>query len=362
LFVLAEQLGWATYAQLLRRFLSERDDIEWEALNPVPRRIYRSLNKHPYLTGPARLIRRVDPIAAYGSFVGRPVRAAVDRFKPDLVHFADHHPAGSLMTLAGAPPFSVALDATRPVVDRMHGRQAWNESDYAREANLLRRAALLFPMSAWAGNSLTEEYGIPQSRCMIMPPGVDPTIIGKRSQVARGTGLPKVLFIGNHFRRKGGHLLVDWMKGPLAGVCELHIVSSDPTVTSLAGPGIVVHGRVPHPVLMGELLPQMDILCHPTQSDMSAYVIVEAAFAGLPVVASRIGGIPEMIVEGQTGWCIDPSDEDGFVSRLRDLASDRALMSETGERAGRHAEASFNARANYGRLLDRLKALAGAAS
>jgi glycosyltransferase involved in cell wall biosynthesis len=113
---------------------------------------------------------------------------------------------------------------------------------------------------------------------------------------------------------------------------------------------------------MGELLPQMDILCHPTQSDMSAYVIVEAAFAGLPVVASRIGGIPEMIVEGQTGWCIDPSDEDGFVSRLRDLASDRALMSETGERAGRHAEASFNARANYGRLLDRLKALAGAAS
>jgi glycosyltransferase involved in cell wall biosynthesis len=362
LFVLAEQLGWATYAQLLRRFLSERDDIEWEALNPVPRRIYRSLNKHPYLTGPARLIRRVDPIAAYGSFVGRPVRAAVDRFKPDLVHFADHHPAGSLMTLPGAPPFSVALDATRPVVDRMHGRKAWNESDYAREAKLLRRAALLFPMSAWAGNSLTDDYGIPEARRIIMPPVADPAGIGRRSTDTRSTGLPKVAFVGNHFHRKGGHLLVNWMKGPLAGRCELHIMSSDPAVTNLAGPGIVVHGKVPHPVLMHELLPQMDILCHPTQSDMSAYVVVEAAFAGIPSVASRIGGIPDLIVEGQTGWCIDPSDAEGFVNRLRELTGDRTLISAAGERAREHAQKSFDAHVCYARMVDRLKELAAAVS
>jgi glycosyltransferase involved in cell wall biosynthesis len=358
LFVLAEQLGWATYARLLRGFLSERDDVAWEVLNPVPRRIYRSLNKHPYLTGVGRLIRQVDPISAYGSFVGRPVRAAVDRFKPDLVHFADHHPAGSLTTYPGAPPFSVALDSTRPVVDRMHKRRAWNDSNYDREARLLRGAALLFPMSAWAGNSLTGDYGIPEARQVIMGPAVDPASIGSRSPDARSTGLPKVAFVGNHFRRKGGHLLVDWMKGPLAGRCELHIISSDPTVAGLAGPGIVVHGRVPHPVLMHELLPQMDILCHPTQSDMSAYVVVEAAFAGIPSVASRIGGVPELIVEGQTGWSLDPSDEDGFVKRLLDLTGDRTLISETGERAREHARKNYDANVNYGRLVDRLKGLA----
>ena len=360
LFVLAEQLGWATYARLVRNVLSERDDIEWEVLNPVPPRIYRSLNKHPYLTGVGRWVRRVDPISAYSSFVGRPVRKAVDRFKPDLVHFADHHPAGSLAICKGAPPFTVALDATRRVVDRMHARRAWSDEDYNREARLLRGAAFLFPMSAWAGNSLSDDYGIPKVRQIIMPPGVDPVGIGTRKPAEHSSRLPKVIFVGNHFRRKGGHLIIDWMKGPLAGRCELHIVSSDPEVAGLAKPGVVVHGGVPHPVLMGEILPQMDLLCHPTQSDMSAYVVVEAALAGIPSVASRIGGIPELILEGQTGWCIDPSDEVGFVNKLRELASDRTLISAAGQRAKAHAWQHFDARSNYSRVIDSLKELAGA--
>jgi glycosyltransferase involved in cell wall biosynthesis len=360
LFVLAEQLGWRTYAKLFRNVLSARDDIVWEVLNPGANRLYGALLKRHNLRGYGRWFRRLDPISAYGSYLGQSVRDAVDRFKPDVVHFAGHLPAGSLSRLRDGPPFTVALDATRCNIDTLRRQRVWTDQEYNREARLLREAALLFPMSSWAGRSLREDYGVPDTRVVVVPPSVDPEIFGARRPITQDGDLVRIIFIGNDFRRKGGHLLLDWMKGPLAGSCELHIVSSDPALAGLAKPGVVVHGGVPHAVLMREILPQMDILCHPTQSDMSAYVVVEAALAGIPSVASRIGGIPELILEGRTGWCIDPSDEDGFVKKLRELASDRTLISAAGKQANEHARKNFDARSNCSRVIERLKELAGA--
>jgi starch synthase len=69
-------------------------------------------------------------------------------------------------------------------------------------------------------------------------------------------------------------------------------------------------------------------------------VILEAMACETPVVASRVGGIPEIVVEGETGYLVDfdPADLDGFTSalagRMDQLLSDTNLAAEMGK-AGR---------------------------
>ena len=173
------------------------------------------------------------------------------------------------------------------------------------EARICRAAAHLFPMSSWAARSLQEDFGIEPERITVQPPALDPS--GWPSPARGRHAVPQVLFIGNDLRRKGAFRLADWVAGPLAGRCHLHVVSSDRPAPS--GPQVTCHGRVPHQRLMAEILPDMDIFCLPTRLDMSPFVIAEASAAGLPVVASHLGGIPDMVRDGETGFLVTSVEE-----------------------------------------------------
>lgn len=357
LLVLAEELGWRTHANQMKRVLAERDDFEWEVFTPkLPRWVKAPLKRHN-MSRLDRLCRHVDPITAYRGPLGSRVRAAVARFGPDLVHVGAQLPAASLLGRPDAPPYTLSLDTTRVNMNALKEMRIWSQADLAREAELLRGAAHSFPWSDWAGRASTGEYGVEAGRVTVVPPSVDPAVFGTpRARVPNA--VPRVLFIGNDFLRKGGDMLYRWVTGPLAGTCELHIVSGDPAAAQLGGPGVVVHGPVPHARLTGEILPSMDLLCHPTQSDMSAYVVVEAAFAGLPAITSRVGGIPELVIEGETGWTLERRDEAGFVRTLKMVLADPDRVAEAGRQARRRAEDRFDAGKNYNRLFDRLKELA----
>lgn len=355
LFVLNDKLGWRTYSGQIQAVLAGRDDFEWEVVTAESSRWLRLALKNHNMSRAERLFKHIDPIGAYRGPLGQSIRAAIDRFGPDLVHFGGHLPAASLLGRGGAPAYSVSLDATRV---NMNTRDVpvWTPADREREADLLQGAVHLLPWSNWAARTLTGEYGVAASRVSVVPPSIDPSGIGA-PQPKRADRLPRVLFIGNDFLRKGGDMLHRWVTGPLAGLCELHIVSGDRRVKGLGGPGIVVHGAVPHRQLLGELLPSMDLLCHPTQSDMSAYVVVEAAFAGVPAVTSNVGGIPELIVQNETGWTLDRRDEAGFIRTLKALLQAPDQLGKAALRAREHAAVSFDARTNYNRAFDLLKDL-----
>jgi glycosyltransferase involved in cell wall biosynthesis len=62
--------------------------------------------------------------------------------------------------------------------------------------------------------------------------------------------------------------------------------------------------------------------------------LMEAMSAGLPVVATRIGGIPELVEDGSTGYLVPPSDSAALAAALERLAQDRSLRESMG-RAGR---------------------------
>jgi glycosyltransferase involved in cell wall biosynthesis len=73
-------------------------------------------------------------------------------------------------------------------------------------------------------------------------------------------------------------------------------------------------------------------------------VTLEAAAAGKPVVATRVGGIPEVVVDGQTGFLAEPGDAASLAERIQQLVDSPPLRTAMGERARERARAEFTVR------------------
>ncbi|MHC1729262.1 MAG: glycosyltransferase [Syntrophobacteraceae bacterium] len=71
-------------------------------------------------------------------------------------------------------------------------------------------------------------------------------------------------------------------------------------------------------------------------------VIGEALATGLPVLGSRLCGLPFMIEDGQTGYLVDPDNLEGISARIHSLVTDKQLNSAMSERCGKVALDRFH--------------------
>ena len=111
-------------------------------------------------------------------------------------------------------------------------------------------------------------------------------------------------------------------------------------------------GQVDDP--MGEgVYAAADIVCQASRwEEVFGYVIAEAMSCRKPLVATRVGGIPELVQDGRTGFLVDRGDVRALADRILELASDRELRKCMG-RAGRHvAEAKFDLLRNVARVIE----------
>jgi glycosyltransferase involved in cell wall biosynthesis len=86
----------------------------------------------------------------------------------------------------------------------------------------------------------------------------------------------------------------------------------------------------------------MDISVLPSSSESLSNVIMESMAAALPVVATRVGGTPELVRDGETGLLVTQDNDDQLVAALRDLLNQPGLRTRLGRRARQIAQASFS--------------------
>jgi glycosyltransferase involved in cell wall biosynthesis len=73
-----------------------------------------------------------------------------------------------------------------------------------------------------------------------------------------------------------------------------------------------------------------DLLVYPTRADNCPLVPLEAMGCGLPVVSTRIGGVPEVVEHGVTGYVTSPGDAGDFSSAIEAILSSQSLLSSMG--------------------------------
>jgi glycosyltransferase involved in cell wall biosynthesis len=104
----------------------------------------------------------------------------------------------------------------------------------------------------------------------------------------------------------------------------------------------------------GEYLPRCDVLVVCSRLDGRPNSVMEAQAMGVPVIASRVGGLPEMVSEGRTGLLVDSEDVHGFVRAILELNGDKIRHEEMRQSARSWAEQHFSMRGSvdeYARLL-----------
>ncbi|MFL6246940.1 MAG: glycosyltransferase family 4 protein [Thermoanaerobaculia bacterium] len=95
------------------------------------------------------------------------------------------------------------------------------------------------------------------------------------------------------------------------------------------------------------ILAGCDLFVHPSLDDAFPTVLLEAMAAGLPVVASRVGGIPEIVEDGVTGRLVPPGDAQQLAAAIREVMGNAAM----GETAQRIARERFSTEAWIARLM-----------
>ena len=103
--------------------------------------------------------------------------------------------------------------------------------------------------------------------------------------------------------------------------------------------------------VMDELLPLADVFLLPSRSESFGLVALEAMSAEVPVVASNVGGLPEVVDHGVTGFLHEPDHTQGFVASVLKLVSSESQRRTMGRRARRVAIERFSADEMVGRYI-----------
>lgn len=130
-------------------------------------------------------------------------------------------------------------------------------------------------------------------------------------------------------------------------VCECNRSSRQQIFYAVIGDGELRHdlatyirerGATSFVTLLGHVpnarayLHAFDLFLLPSRKEGLPYALLEAGAAGLPVIASRVGGIPEVVTDGESGLLIDPYDPDTIVRAIKTLTAEPVLREQFRER------------------------------
>lgn len=101
-----------------------------------------------------------------------------------------------------------------------------------------------------------------------------------------------------------------------------------------------------------EALATMDVFVMPSLVEGGPMVVLEAMAMGLPVVATRVGMVPEVIEDGRTGFVVEPADAAALVDSVRRLLGDEQLRSRIGNQAREKANHAFSLDVMVGKYLN----------
>jgi glycosyltransferase involved in cell wall biosynthesis len=317
----------------------------------------RSLEADERVKGAAALAAPFYALAAR-----RAIRRHLEAHRCDLVHAHWIVPNGlvaaATAAVGGRTPFAIGLHgsdvflAEKPGVRRL-----------ARWA--LARSRLLTgcsPELVERVRALGFPAAFPEERSRVIPYGVDVDAFSPaperraiwRRQLAIPDGASLLLGVGRMATKKGFQGLIEILPALLGEFPDLHVVlagggdlldrfraAARPWEARVHFPGAVLRDTLP------DLYRAADLFTLPAVHDAKGNVdglpnvILEAMASGLPVVASRISGIPLAVADGETGRLVPEADGAALLAALRGLLADPAAARAMGERGRRKAAAEL---------------------
>ena len=217
-----------------------------------------------------------------------------------------------------------------PGWDRNH---LLNESWFKRENQIYANTALIFTMSSNITNSLIRDYDCNPEKVRLVYSGANIRTDPYERFADSRFAAKNILFVGVNWLRKGGPDLVESFKLVLKvhPDATLTIVGCSPKVEV---PNCFVAGNVGLEEVK-EFYNQASVFCLPTLFEPFGIAFLEAMAHKLPIVATRLGAIPDFVHHGKNGYLVNPKDPAGLSEALIQLLGDPARCKSFGEYGNR---------------------------
>jgi glycosyltransferase involved in cell wall biosynthesis len=286
-----------------------------------------------------------------GNFFSRDLAGLLSAAEALRQRWGDHSRMPIIHAHSAIPAAVGRWSGARRVIATCHGMAPERDSAFKLQDALAYRSAdsVISPSSYWA-QIIQRDYGVPN--VAVVPYGLDlkkyPVFpVGVQKQ-----GVPyRILVLCELTRRKGVDLLLDAVPQVIQCVekAEFHIFGSGDAEEALkkqacelseGGDRVFFHGRVEWPY---PHFPDFDLLCLPTRSDNMPLAIMEAMLAGLPVLSTRVGGIPEIVEKSGCGVLAAPDCASNLADKMiRILNLGRAELLDKGKKGFDWARQRFD--------------------
>ena len=227
----------------------------------------------------------------------------------------------------------------------------------ALEYLYLKRSPRLIAVSHWMKKILMEEFGLPPYAIDTVHNGVDPKLYRPKcrksefiQKIEERSGGPIVLFTGRMRSTKGINILIRSMPKVIEEVRDVRFIFagsgfSDPykrqiRIMRISERNYEFLGYVPQKD-MPALYSIASIYPTPTLYENLPIRILEAMSTQIPVIASNICGIPEIITDGEDGILVPTWDIEALSNRIIELLTDRRRASKIGKNARKTIEQKF---------------------
>ncbi|HEU4419570.1 MAG TPA: glycosyltransferase, partial [Planctomycetota bacterium] len=196
---------------------------------------------------------------------------------------------------------------------------------------LLARAHRVIAPSLFLAQ-IYQRHGLPAEKVIHLAYGLDPERFAHMPprKPARGKPHLDVGYIGSIARHKGVHVLLDALRHVATPELRVHLHGSrdsqpgfsEALVDGINDARVTFHGPF-EPAQLGSVLAALDVLVVPSLwYENTPFSVLEALCAGVPVVASNLGGLAEIVVEGQSGFLFPPGDARKLGAMLESIAAD----------------------------------------
>jgi glycosyltransferase involved in cell wall biosynthesis len=324
----------------------------------------------------------------YGSYI-RQIAQDLRRQNCDVVH------------VPSFPQFVAAIRKANPRLKIvLHCHEEWlAHFDRAQMEAYIRQADLILGCSEYLVDRFRTRFPAEAERFQVMYPGIDEAMFQKRRALQdtrkgsqRAASPRQLLFVGRISPEKGVHVLLEAFAQVLAQYpdVELNIVGDDmpmppefllsinnqPQIQELVrfcdahygstlrdnlSPEVAdrVHwrGKMLNARVI-EILSQTDILITPSLYESFGTVVVEAMAAGVPVVASAVGGMKETMIPQETGLLVEADNADQLAAAILTLLRDETACQKMGQ-VGRRVSQRFTWDRIVGALLQQYERIVG---
>ncbi|MEO8350364.1 MAG: glycosyltransferase family 4 protein [Chthoniobacteraceae bacterium] len=276
------------------------------------------------------------------------VRRRLRQIQPDIVHGQGTERESAVCAAFSGFPNVITLHGNMRAMARHYGSRPFS---YHWLAGRLESAAVARSNGVVCISTYTQRLVQASARqTWLLPNAVDPSFFALAPQPASP---PVLLCVGSICREKGQIALIRALDD-LARERQIRLrFFGQPVLSQTYGsefealikdrpwcecPGFA---SVPELVIA---MQEATCLVHPTLEDNCPMVVLEAMAAGLPVIASRIGGVPDLVEPGVTGWLCNPENSAEFAHAVTQLLDDSTGARALGESGRRQARERFHPR------------------